>query len=714
MTHVVLLAVALAADWTAPLAEADISSWATTQSPVDQLSVAIQRLATLHRARALEAEGSSDSALALLEPLAISNDPLGLAARFDATRLRLLAGARPTARMRTLFAESGGPTVRWGITRQSEAAALLLLGNCYEREGSIKLARSVRLLAALQYPRWAPELADMTRAERLQRARNLVRDMDYEDGLTLLDQLTTTATDKERRRLLREIGHLLGDKMRRNYQRVVEIFTELTSGPDTTADDLLYLAYATGKLDPVAAADVYERFVVRFPEHPGRAKASFLVAWTEFDLEHLQSAVAAFDAFIKSYPGSSYGLAARWYRGLALFRLGDYEAAREDFEYTASHSRERARGRYWTARALLELGRSTEALPLLTHIAADEPFSYYGIMARALLPEQSQPPLFERQAPAAPVGMTDEQAERIAAALPERVQVRLAEGFAALQVDEPGLAIALLAHLEQTALAGASLASFRYWLERRLGAAHRIVLSAEARTCRRRLNDDPSAPAVESCWRALYPEPYAEQIEEVRGKVPATLFWAIMRQESFFDPQARSHADALGLMQVIPQVGGPAAETLGCDFAPYELYRPQTNLQLFAVAVRERFERFDGHVPLILMSYNATPSKALEWLQDNADMPFDLFVEEIPWSETRHYVKAIAEHFARYRTLNGRSSAPLLDRAGLPHPRSIVGQTFLGVLHPDVTSESPASLGYDPPPSERCVLTAGVLPAAGG
>ena len=80
---------------------------------------------------------------------------------------------------------------------------------------------------------------------------------------------------------------------------------------------------------------------------------------------------------------------------------------------------------------------------------------------------------------------------------------------------------------------------------------------------------------------------------------------------------------------------------------------------------RERVERFAGHVPLILMSYNATPEKTQQWLRDNHELPFYLFVEEIPWSETRGYVKHISVNLARYETLLG-TDIDLLARAHLP------------------------------------------------
>jgi hypothetical protein len=270
------------------------------------------------------------------------------------------------------------------------------------------------------------------------------------------------------------------------------------------------------------------------------------------------------------------------------------------------------------------------------------------------------------------------------------------EAFAAVQMGWPGLAGALLAHLERGELGRPRFLALRTWLQEELGITHRAARSPAARRCRAALDENPAVDEdVRECWHKVFPMPFAPLIDRVRGELPATVFWSIMRQESYYHPRARSHADALGLMQLVPQVGEPAAAGLGRPFDPFdpfdpfELYQPETNLTLFATAARERAERFSGHLPLLLLSYNASPGKTLAWLRDNRNLPFDLFVEEIPWSETREYIKQISCNLARYETLLEPAGRELLSRAHLPHPEAQVAWVFRDVL--DETRELAAA-----------------------
>ena len=641
-----------------------------------------ERLQRYERARAFEKAADIDAALLALGTGNDGRDPLSVALRFHAQRLQLFEGKLPDTNVAELISPKSGPRIRWGITRAQEAWTLMRLADLQARVAHPDAAKN-RYRAVVEYPRWVSEPADASREILALRAKNLVRDMDYDAALDVYERLHDTAQEPERAQLARTIGRLLGDKMRDDYPRVARIYRELSSLPDASPDDVLYWAYAVGKFDPAGSSEIYRDFAARFPRHSDKTKALFFVIWTHYDLEQFEEAVEGFTHFLRAYPGSSWRYSARWYRGLSLYRLGHHEQALEDFRFTARASSDRTKGRYWCARSLLELGRREEANDLLVDIASGDSFSYYPMMARELLPDELRPPLYDNDSvPPALTLRSDVEIERIVGKLKPKLQGLVRETVAASQQGNIELGQAMLEHLEGAGLGAVTFESLHRWLRAHVDAAHREVRSRDAQRCRRMLDDDPKDARVRECWARLYPTPYAQRIEAVRGEVPATLFWAIMRQESFFIPNARSHADALGLMQVIPQVGRPAARALGESFAAYELYRPRNNLRLFAHAANERFRRFGGHVPLILMSYNATPEKARAWLENHRDLPFDLFVEEIPYGETRDYVKRISSHLARYRTLVG-DDAPILRRAGLPHPLAPVREAFGDVLRND-------------------------------
>ncbi|OGR08787.1 MAG: hypothetical protein A2341_10235 [Deltaproteobacteria bacterium RIFOXYB12_FULL_58_9] len=651
------------------LSEGDIP----TPAAFEESPPRLQRLWALNFARELEAVGEIHRAVETLTALAQGDDPLAIAIQFHEARLRLELGEPAHLSLQSLLAGKGA--VRWGISRKQEAQALTALAAQLAAEDGLGLLNYV----AIEYPRWTEPTPGLTAEQLHQRARNLIRDMDYPGALEELERILGKSEPSKRQDLQREIGHLMGDKIRDGYDRVEKIYRELTKGDDRHIDDLFYLAYAVGKQDDEAAVAVYEEIIQRFPYHADVNKARFFIAWTFFHLERLDDAVSLFDEFLRRQPASSYRFAVRWYRGLTHFRLGHFAKALADFDVVGNNTANRSKGNYWSARCLQQLGESSRADKIFIGLASREPFSYYGMMSRALLAETERPPLFVDTKVEPVGGLSDVEARTAIGQLPTHAQQLLDEAFAAFEVGEPGLAESLLRHVEVSSLTSTRHAPLRRWLQLKLGVAHAYLRSNESRLCRRALTVDPTAPDAAACWQRVYPMPYAQQIAAVRGEVPAAVFWSVMRQESYYTPTARSHADALGLMQVIPQVGEPAVASVGRVFVPDELYEPQTNLTVFARAAAERFERYCGHLPLVLMSYNATPQRADEWLRDNHDLPFDLFVEEIPYNETRDYVKNISSHLLRYQTLLG-VGGELHERAGLPHPSALVSDVYAGPL----------------------------------
>jgi soluble lytic murein transglycosylase len=138
---------------------------------------------------------------------------------------------------------------------------------------------------------------------------------------------------------------------------------------------------------------------------------------------------------------------------------------------------------------------------------------------------------------------------------------------------------------------------------------------------------------------------------------------ALVRQESFFRPDAESSAGALGLTQVIPSTADEIAEQLDeADFTYVDLFRPNVSLRFGAHYLGSQLELFGGDISAALAAYNGGPGNALRWQEFAPDDP-DLFLETISLSETRAYVELVLEHYARYRYAYG-----LTEGASLPLP----------------------------------------------
>ena len=153
--------------------------------------------------------------------------------------------------------------------------------------------------------------------------------------------------------------------------------------------------------------------------------------------------------------------------------------------------------------------------------------------------------------------------------------------------------------------------------------------------------------------RLLYPMPFASLVEseaERQGLDPM-LVASIIRQESAFDPRARSSADARGLMQVLPSVGRQMAPRLGIrGFEPVLLYQPEVNLRVGTVHLAGSLREYQ-HVVHALAAYNAGATRVRRWLETTGMDDPELFVERIPIPETRNYVRRILVNLARYASI---------------------------------------------------------------
>ncbi len=154
--------------------------------------------------------------------------------------------------------------------------------------------------------------------------------------------------------------------------------------------------------------------------------------------------------------------------------------------------------------------------------------------------------------------------------------------------------------------------------------------------------------------RVSFPLPYAELIlshAQRRGMDPL-LFAALVRQESTFNPTARSSANALGLAQVVPATGRDIARQLGhADFKTEDLLRPVVSVEFGMYYLANQLEAYQGLIFPALAAYNAGPRAASAWLREFGADDVDVFAERIPYPETNRYVQVVYEYYRVYRRL---------------------------------------------------------------
>lgn len=358
---------------------------------------------------------------------------------------------------------------------------------------------------------------------------------------------------------------------------------------------------------------------------------------------------ALFEAVTRQSDDPSLVGPALWRLAWSDFRAGDFAAARERLVRLQREGGDlfvRLQARYWAARAAEEGGDADTGREEHAALAGEWSLSYYGGRARARLGAGAEVVEVHAPPPSGALQLPPHELARprilVDAGLPELARqevARLAAGEGASR-STPGPADRLaLARLAERAADPAS--------------AQSLVLADWSEALQRR-----PAPGGEEPFRLAYPEAYADLVRRAGGAlehVPRSLIWAIMREESGYRPAVVSSAGARGLMQIMPDTGARLAREVGIEgFDAGDLFDPATNIRLGAHFLDRLGARFPGRLSAAIASYNAGPEPVSRWLAQRGPWPDDAWVEEIPYDQTRNYVKRVLRSLRTYEALYGR------------------------------------------------------------
>ncbi|HEX4023695.1 MAG TPA: transglycosylase SLT domain-containing protein [Steroidobacteraceae bacterium] len=308
------------------------------------------------------------------------------------------------------------------------------------------------------------------------------------------------------------------------------------------------------------------------------------------------------------------------WRVRAALWIGDYRQALDWIDQMPDALGAQPRWRYWRARAIDAIEGPTVAAPLYAEIAGLR--DYYGYLAADRL--QRGYDLNARPT------LDDTAAQSALAAEPGLIRAH--ELFACGLYDD---AVAEWA----TALRGATAAL-------RVQAAH---LATRWGWYAQSIESLAQADEWDDV-RLRYPRPYGEAIAAAARltRLPADWILAVMRQESLFRPDAVSSADARGLMQLQPPTAAAVALRWHLPSpAPDALFDPSAAVPLGAARLRELLDGHGGQLALALAAYNAGTAPVARWLPPHP-MDADIWIENIPYNETRGYVEHILEHIVAY------------------------------------------------------------------
>lgn len=267
---------------------------------------------------------------------------------------------------------------------------------------------------------------------------------------------------------------------------------------------------------------------------------------------------------------------------------------------------------YWTSRALAMTGNADLALPGFQRVAQSN--SWYGFLAADYL---GLPYQFTPKTARPPESVIDQVAVRTDVEVARRL---FAEGLTVMARRQWDFVLGRLSEQEQQA--AAVLANRWNWYSRSAVTAHQSGLT-----------DD---------YALRYPLAFETPLTRAAEahRMPVSLLSGIMRSESLFMHDIKSPAGALGLMQVMPRTGRAVAKRLNIRWqGTRTLINPSANIRIGSFYLAEQLKTF-GHPALAAAAYNAGPNRVRQWLPDAA-MPLDIWVAQVPFSETRNYIQRV-------------------------------------------------------------------------
>ena len=373
------------------------------------------------------------------------------------------------------------------------------------------------------------------------------------------------------------------------------------------------------KKDYPTAISYYSYLATHFPENTNAAAAHWRAGWLSYRVGLFADAARLFDEQIKMYPGDKETVAAIYWRG-RLYETQDRKPANATSNY----------------RAL---------------VRAYQHFFYAQLARRRLqalgnVELASQTTQMDKlQAPTVPV---------------------LEESF---PEDSPHLAKAKLVanaglneYVAQEIAADPDSGSWSALAEAQIYASYGETYRA-MKSLKKALPFAMSAPIASiplAYWRILFPQAWWDTVkaESAKNNLDPYLVASLIRQESEFNPNVISYANAYGLMQVEPATGKQLAREEGIShFQTFQLLDPETNIRLGTRYLRKMLDRFGGVEEYALAAYNAGDYRVVDWQAAGPYGGLDEFVESIPFTQTREYVEAILRNSEIYKSIDEASAS---------------------------------------------------------
>jgi soluble lytic murein transglycosylase len=487
---------------------------------------------------------------------------------------------------------------------------------------------------------------DLTRAERLYNAGR------YTDARKSFDSLRTLVAGDERQMVDLRLAEC--DYQLKRYQQAHDGLRAYIDRAKNRQQEAQF--FYLNALRQLGRKDEYLALVRAFvdgnPNQPF-AEAALNELGTYYILENDDAKAAeVFAEMYRLFPRGVYGERAAWKAGWWAYKNGEYAETIRVFESAAitfPRADYRPAWLYWTARARVAMNDRENAEAGFRQVIADYRNSYYGRQATHEVERLIAPTRPAGAGPVAPARRTLPPTIVAGVAPPNAPLIRalLAAGL----YDDAILEVRKIQRISgSTPMLDATIA---YALNRK--GDLRLGITAMRRAYPQFMSHGGEAlptPILE----VIFPVDHWELISKHSAlkKLDPFLMTALIAQESTFQADIRSSANAYGLMQIVPATGRRYASTLGIrPFRTARLTEAETNIRIGMTYFSDLLRQF-GNVAPALAAYNAGEHRVSRWLAERPGVDQDEFIDDIPFPETQNYVKRIIGTAEDYRTLYRR------------------------------------------------------------
>lgn len=485
------------------------------------------------------------------------------------------------------------------------------------------------------------EIETLPAAEKLALATKLSRANRYDQALALFSQLPEGAEEARGARMRAQFNS-------RNYTKLLEETKDVKLNDPALVGLRARAAWRAGRPEELLTGLALVEKQWPSSKEAAEAKVTRAKYYTT-DVVDYDRAIADLKAALAAGAAGSEG-ENLWNLGWTYTLQGKYDEALRTYDrYIAAYPDGdwKTNSLFWSAKIHDKAGRTAERDVKARQIVAEYPFSYYAYRTKELW-----------KLPATPVASTatfpDLDAELAKVAADSRF-VTINE---LLEID---LNRAATREMKLLAAKYDDNAGVQFLLADvyvRGGEPFRANSVLQRRF--RQFVRHGGANIPQRFWEILFPLAYWDNIrtEAARRGHDPYLIASIIRQESAFEPTTVSNAGAVGLMQIMPEEAPRIASAGGIGaITRTDLFDPSTNIAVGAAEYSQKLERMNGNPTLAIAAYNAGETAVGTWLEKTPIDDMDVFIEAIPYAETRLYVKTVSRNRFEYRRIYEGSRA---------------------------------------------------------